>query len=560
MRKTSLFKRSMAGLLCFVLVLSLIPAMSWVAKAAEGDDSEKPVATSGPEGNFITLPITVRDFAADGMLFEFNEMNESNFETNDYNGNVTWTGTTTFLITDRLYYYTDNPYTAIYNPSYWATGSGGVWSADGDYTKIRIYPKGADLFKSSDSSQVAGVNWYCFIVDQDGSILKVLDVKTDKSNINTIMNSMESAAYSVWAWRDPKNVAAYSLLAKVTEENKSQYRFCFNTGSSDAEVTVYLGTYCMQDVAYWNLPAYPTGIYVYDNNTILTHLAVDGDVDNLKAYNGSWSCIVVDTYDNTIVDAIGLNEDKPSRIEACMDDNYASDYRYVFVWSADVNKAFYDLIAPITSSNKSVYRIALESCTVGDTLFVERSIDAHTANTKGFGLLYTLGSDYLHWLSDTNDSVNLPNTEYWEYSTSGTASYYYNTKPYEVDLWEENKKAEPYASQYLYGAGVRTNLVTKELDDEGKPVYTETTVDFLAKYMAKIMLVEEKELNTDIYNTHHVMGVKMFTGNAQEGYQYVDPKGPNAATATKDLAQVLRDKIYAANNNSLVSDAALGSY
>lgn len=74
--KTSLFKRSLAAVLCLVMVLGLIPVLGGGKIALEAEAA--PVDTTGdPVGDYITLPITIRDFAADGMLFEYNEVDSS---------------------------------------------------------------------------------------------------------------------------------------------------------------------------------------------------------------------------------------------------------------------------------------------------------------------------------------------------------------------------------------------------------------------------------------------------------------------------------------------------
>lgn len=62
--KTSIWKRALSAFLCFVMLLALMPAFDIAPKAE---------AATGDGVNYISLPITIRDFAADGMLFEYNE-------------------------------------------------------------------------------------------------------------------------------------------------------------------------------------------------------------------------------------------------------------------------------------------------------------------------------------------------------------------------------------------------------------------------------------------------------------------------------------------------------
>ena len=59
-------KRFLAALLSAVMVFTMIPFMGVTAYAEN---------TKGPGDEYVSLPITIRDYAADGMLFEWNEEN-----------------------------------------------------------------------------------------------------------------------------------------------------------------------------------------------------------------------------------------------------------------------------------------------------------------------------------------------------------------------------------------------------------------------------------------------------------------------------------------------------
>jgi len=543
MRKTSLFTRSLAALLCFVMVLGMLPVfgMAPVAYAAEGDETTDETTEggattdqqTGPQGNYITLPITVRDFAADGMLFEYNEMGESTFTAGDNWGtiyddgvdDVTWGDPAEYTITDRLYYEDDTPYAAVYNPS----------STTFNVTS----PTGIFIMPATYSWDFSGyLYWYCLIIDASGRILKVLPSETAKTSFATDIEATytlsdgttATPAYSVWAWRDSQNLASYSLLAKVTEQNKDQYQIGFTTTTADTSCYIYLGVPCKTGTPAANAEGKYKGIYAWTGN------AVPGGYANFPW----WTRIICDNNNNgQIIKIIPVGTEYPA---SDTDTNYGtSEYTIVMMHSDE--KEGLAKFSHITEENMSEYQLAVPSCAVGGALFIERTIQANASNTKGFGLLYTYTDDYLNWISTDNEDQNLPNTEYWEYYTgSSSLDCYYDEMPWAVGLWDETPADEDpvaYATQDLYGAGIRTNLVTASLDDEGKPIYTRTTVEFLAKYMAQIMTVEEK--TNGYYNTHHVMGVKMF----DDTFTYV---GPNAATATKDLAQVLRDKVWAANS------------
>ena len=61
-------KRFLAALLSAVMVFTMIPFMGVTAYAEN---------TKGPGDEYVSLPITIRDYAADGMLFEYNDENNS---------------------------------------------------------------------------------------------------------------------------------------------------------------------------------------------------------------------------------------------------------------------------------------------------------------------------------------------------------------------------------------------------------------------------------------------------------------------------------------------------
>lgn len=291
--KTSFWMQLLAALLIFVMVLGIFP---FLGKNLASEEVAAPDAQAEEDqqtnitGDYITLPITIRDFAADGMLFEYNEVNRETFTRND-DGTVTWTPITATK-TDRLYSYTNAAYQATYNPPYWDLNSTNGYNATtSNYTGIRIYPASAttNIFREGDYTKTNGTNWYCFIVDQYGGILKVLDLTADKTNIADVMTEV-NGEYSVWAWRDASNLPAYNLISKVTEENKGLYRFTFATSSSaGATVDVYLG------LCYYHNAKPSTynhkGIYVIDGTSIGYYL---GSVDALKDYT-AWHVVVVNT-------------------------------------------------------------------------------------------------------------------------------------------------------------------------------------------------------------------------------------------------------------------------
>ena len=60
-KKNKMVNRILASILSIAMLLTMIPATAQEVEAA-------------PESNYISMPITIRDYAADGMLFEFNQV------------------------------------------------------------------------------------------------------------------------------------------------------------------------------------------------------------------------------------------------------------------------------------------------------------------------------------------------------------------------------------------------------------------------------------------------------------------------------------------------------
>ena len=60
--KTGTLKRLLSGILCIAIAVALLAVFAVPSKAAETT-----------QANYVSMPITIRDYAADGMLFEWNE-------------------------------------------------------------------------------------------------------------------------------------------------------------------------------------------------------------------------------------------------------------------------------------------------------------------------------------------------------------------------------------------------------------------------------------------------------------------------------------------------------
>ena len=210
----------------------------------------------------------------------------------------------------------------------------------------------------------------------------------------------------------------------------------------------------------------------------------------------------------------------------------------------------YSYLNQITTQNKDNYRLSLAPHPVYSQYYVlvvtkVGGSGFNQADTQAFGLLQTdtndyynvLGSDTAGTMSNTIYGSVLFNNGTWDQTTEPTTV--------KSNLYSVDNRTTPYATQTIYGARVRTNLVDKELDSDGKPVYTPETVAFLAEFMEDIMAVDW-ENDDGSYNTYHVGGVKLFD-------EYGDYVGPYTDEAVYDLADILRMSVNAAGGQ-------LGSY
>lgn len=175
----------------------------------------------------------------------------------------------------------------------------------------------------------------------------------------------------------------------------------------------------------------------------------------------------------------------------------------------------------ITDANKGNYRITYSNgkITISQKTTTAAVVETyHHGNTRGYGLLYTDPSSHFNDMSIAG-TQEVKNGEWGD--TPAT-------------LVPSKSTLNSGATQTLYGCYVRTNLVEGTLGNDGKPVYTDATVTYLANYMKKTL--EEVWKNSDgSYNLWYVMGTKLFDNNNN----YVG----NNSKATRDLAEVFRQSI-----------------
>lgn len=191
----------------------------------------------------------------------------------------------------------------------------------------------------------------------------------------------------------------------------------------------------------------------------------------------------------------------------------------VWAWVGDIddNSYAYNAISYITDANKSNYKISYSSNSVTvETL--SGSGTYHHGNTKGYSLLDTSSASHFQGMDIAGTQV--------------TQNGKWGDTP--ETLVPSQSTLNSGAVQTLYGCYVRTNLVEPTLGADGKPVYTEATVGYIAQYMQKT-LPEKWQNNDGSYNMWYVMGTKLFDNNNN----YVG----NTGSATRDLAEVFRQCI-----------------
>lgn len=227
-----------------------------------------------------------------------------------------------------------------------------------------------------------------------------------------------------------------------------------------------------------------------------------------------WHCIICNS-DGTIVKVYPSGSTKSEYDTLMISGRYA-----VWAWIGDTsdNSYAYNAIKDIVESNKANYKIIDNN---DNTITVQRMSGSgvyHHGNTKGFSLLDTSSASHFQGMDIAGTQV----TQHGEWNDTPDS------------LVPSQSTLNSGAVQTLYGCYVRTNLVEARLGADGKPVYTEATVGYIAQYMQKT-LPEKWKKSDGSYNMWYVMGTKLFDNNNE----YVG----NTGSATRDLAEVFRQCI-----------------
>ena len=218
-----------------------------------------------------------------------------------------------------------------------------------------------------------------------------------------------------------------------------------------------------------------------------------------------WYCIVCNA-DGSVARIIGIGTNKDFTGSNALGNGQFA----ILVYKNATN---YSALSSITDSTKDGYIISYNRSYKTITVKQKNYDTYHSRNTKGYGLTATDGA------SKFND-LNIAGTELVENGKWGVK-----------DVTPTTNKLNSGALQTLYGCYVRTNLVKGDLGADGKPVYTDATVTYLANYMMKT-LQEAYKGSDGAYQMWYVMGTKLFDNNNN----YVG----NNSNATRDMAEVFR--------------------
>lgn len=190
-------KRLIAAVLSLVMILGMLPVIPLSITAEEGNTQ-----------NYVSLPITVRDYAADGMLFECNEIGR--------------TGTTQKTIATHKIY-----------------GVNTKWTSNG-YCGIRV------VTPETSNGKSFGPYWHGILCESDGSIVDVFVSHSESyhepdSKTTRIDNQLTGSRYAFWVWcgdsANGANDEHYNALKWITKENMGEYRISYD--STEKELTIY---------------------------------------------------------------------------------------------------------------------------------------------------------------------------------------------------------------------------------------------------------------------------------------------------------------------------------
>jgi len=280
--KTSLFKRSLAALLSFVMVLGMLPAFDMVPEAEAYTHTDANTDTQGSE--FIALPIIIRDFPADGMLFENNEYGSSG--TGTIGSTATGTGINVLVNPDSI----GNYMTLDEGTDYEVTKY--------DYELFSIVLTVAASVPTGFTHQW----WKTIYVNADGTINRVVAAGVADEDTTIPTGGFMIGYHS-------GNTYDTTFYSAITEETKDSYTFGYTTTDpAYGDATLYrypvveselaAGTYNYANNAGFGLlhtDAATHGDITLDPTVTSGVAALDGIQGTAMLMNGSYNAETIDT-------------------------------------------------------------------------------------------------------------------------------------------------------------------------------------------------------------------------------------------------------------------------
>jgi fibro-slime domain-containing protein len=473
-------KKILAVVLGVALLISAIPAALLLRKGAQNPTSLNAGEINAgemPSGQeYISMPITLRDFAADGMLFEFTQ-----FEDPDdfYVASPTsYTGLKAYFSEASdvdMYKYKGDESNAKYQEIY----KTGQWRYDGTNNTryVKYWPHNSYGMKLS--FKLAGSN----------------------NGDNYVRDDVD---FVVLKFRTSGTADKYVSITPPDAANKGvKYSVPF-IAQRGPQGTV--------------ADPYGSGLLLYNKDRDLDSVYPDYKYDDL-AIKDSWK------------EMMGTSEDGTGEWQYTLvnlGSNATAEVTYLSLYLNQKGGHF-------DFGGLWVFDSRANAKTFIDKQYQYEQYKYYIGDNKGYGLLMT----------DTNDFVNsLPYD-----SSNPTASNIAGSRVWLNGSWSDTK--EPSAKkatlnsntiQYVYGAVIRTDLVEPQLGSNGKPVYTDATISYLQSLLKQTLPTVWQRADQNgfdgVFNLYYIMGIKLYNDN----WEYV---GPGHADATKDLAQLLRDKITA---------------
>ncbi len=218
-------KRIISALLSFLMIVSIIPAFALSSLAADSTSALSDGA------NYLSFPITLRDYAADGMFFEWNEIS----------ANTTY---------ESVNYSTTAVYPGSYNTDTWSENS---------YSGVRVVGYSSTFGTSLPDSYEW---WICIIVDGSGNILYVFENGSTKDVYTQIMTDTNCmATYAIWCWVGD-TTGGYTALSQITSSNIGVP--VYNDAGFVSSRTTGVGDYSKIDVSGY-VAGTDSYIYLYQN-------------------------------------------------------------------------------------------------------------------------------------------------------------------------------------------------------------------------------------------------------------------------------------------------------